>query len=76
MFKQRIERTKIWEIDYTDYKGERNKHKVLLKRITFEQYHPDPSFVSYPQFILWAFDTEKKLIQGYAMKDIHSIEQL
>ncbi len=59
-------------IDYTNYKGERRKRIVVPKLIEFrETPHHKPA-----QWVMQALDLEKNAMRTYAMKDIHSWEQV
>jgi predicted DNA-binding transcriptional regulator YafY len=55
-------------IDYTNWKGERRERRIQPYSIDFcaEPMHPEP------QWVLYAFDLEKKEYRSFAMKDIHS----
>jgi predicted DNA-binding transcriptional regulator YafY len=57
-------------IDYTNYRGERARRRVLPNRLWFgaADWHPEP------QWILDAWDIEKGVIRSFAMRDIHSWE--
>lgn len=60
----------IVTIDYTNYKGERRKRRIMPMDIEFRvtPHHTTP------QWILHAWDIEKDARRSYAMKDIHSWE--
>ena len=59
-------------IDYTNYKGERRRRKITPKNIAFKstEYHPQT------QWVLHAYDEDKKDFRDFAMTNIHSWEQL
>ena len=59
-------------IDYTNYKGERERRTVTPKNIAFKstEFHPQT------QWILHAYDEDKKEFRDFAMANIHSWEQL
>lgn len=57
-------------IDYTNYKGERRKRRVIPLEIEFRET-PDHKPA---QWILQAYDVEKGARRSFAMKDIHSWE--
>lgn len=57
-------------IDYTNYKGERRKRKIMPMDIEFRATPDHPT----PQWILHAWDIEKDARRSFAMKDIHSWE--
>ena len=55
-------------IDYTNWKGERSLRKVTPKIFYWgsTNYHPEP------QWLMNAFDEEKKQDRMFALRDIHS----
>jgi predicted DNA-binding transcriptional regulator YafY len=55
-------------IDYTNYRGERALRKIIPNNLFFgiSAYHPES------QWLLEAWDIEKKASRTFAMKDIHS----
>jgi len=57
-------------IDYTNYRGERARRRILPNRLWFgaAEWHPEP------QWILDAWDIEKGAIRSFAMRDVHSWE--
>jgi predicted DNA-binding transcriptional regulator YafY len=57
-------------IDYTNYRGERARRRILPNRLWFgaADWHPEP------QWILDAWDIQKGAIRSFAMRDIHSWE--
>ena len=57
-------------IDYTNYRGERSRRRILPNRLWFgaADWHPEA------QWILDAWDVEKGVIRSFAMRDIHSWE--
>jgi predicted DNA-binding transcriptional regulator YafY len=58
------------DIDYTNWKGERRVRRIIPKPEQFffgvTEYHKEP------QWLLKAFDVEKKAERTFAMRDIHS----
>jgi hypothetical protein len=50
---------------YTNYRGQLSRRKAVPLRIAFEStdWHPEP------QWILHAFDMDKKAERGFALKD-------
>lgn len=54
--------------DYTNYKNERGTRTIVPRRIFFgkTEFHPEP------QWLLEAYDWDKKADRTFAMKDIHS----
>jgi hypothetical protein len=58
----------IVEIDYTNYRGERAKRRVIPIRVYFSatEWHPEE------QWLLAAWDIEKQADRSFALKDIHS----
>lgn len=59
----------IVTIDYTNYKGERKLRHVVPRYISWARggYHPD-------QWVMEAWDIDKRAYRSFAMKDIHSWE--
>ena len=57
---------KVISIVYTNYRGEMGIRHILPKAIRFAStdWHPEP------QWLLEAFDLEKKADRSFAMKDI------
>ena len=55
-------------IDYTNYRGERSSRRIRPIRIYFSssEWHPGP------QWLLDAYDEERRAQRSFAMKDIHS----
>lgn len=56
------------EIDYTNYRGERRKRRVIPRCIEWENSERHTQM----QWVLRALDVEKGEARGFAMKDIHS----
>jgi predicted DNA-binding transcriptional regulator YafY len=58
----------IVEIDYTNWRGQRSKRKIIPMSISFEnnEWHPDT------QWLLEATDVEKGEIRTFALANIHS----
>lgn len=56
------------EIDYTNWRGERSVRRVVPERIqwTANKWHREL------QWLLRAWDEEKRDFRDFAMKDIHS----
>lgn len=59
-------------IDYTNHKGERALRVINPISIQFGEttWHPEP------QFLLEAYDHEKNSHRTFALKDIHSWEEI
>ncbi len=59
---------KIVEIDYTNWRGERSKRRIVPLTIRFEsnEWHPEA------QWICEAIDCDRGDTRSFAMKDIHS----
>lgn len=57
----------VW-IDYTNYRGERAVRRVVPWEIIWgaNEWHPEP------QWLLRAYDPEKKAPREFAMKSIHN----
>jgi hypothetical protein len=55
------------QIDYTNWKGERAKRRIIPKQFWFgsNEWHPEP------QWLLDAYDTEKEVSRTFAMNGIH-----
>lgn len=55
-------------IDYTNHRGERSERRILPSAIRYAEaeWHPGE------QWLMDAFDLEKKADRTFAMKDIHS----
>lgn len=64
-----LEKDKYIDIDYTNWRSVRSVRKILPIRLYFAKtdYHPDP------QWLLEAFDPEKKESRSFALKMIHQI---
>lgn len=64
-----LEFRKAVTIDYTNYRGERGLRLVIPAEIWFgkTEYHP------LEQWLLKAFDVEKKADRDFALGDIHSL---
>lgn len=62
-----VDQKQLVEIDYTNWKGERQRRKILPLNIYFgsTSYHPEP------QWLLSAVDVEKKETRTFAMRAIH-----
>ena len=58
----------IVEIDYTNWRGERSKRRIVPMRLTWEnnEWHPET------QWLLEALDVEKKEMRTFAFTNIHS----
>ena len=56
-------------IDYTNYKGERAKRKIMVRDITWgtTEWHPEPGF------LLHAVDLRRNELRSFSMKMIHNI---
>jgi predicted DNA-binding transcriptional regulator YafY len=56
------------DIDYTNHRGERGIRRIVPLGIEFgaNEWHPEP------QWLLRAFDADKKAVRLFAMKDIQS----
>lgn len=54
-------------LDYTNYKGERKTYHIIPDKLLFisNKWHPEP------QWLLKAWDLNKKDTRFFAMKDIH-----
>ncbi len=63
-----MEVEKIVKILYTNYKRETAKREIIPDKIWFGKtdWHPEP------QWLLDAYDINKKALRTFAMKDIHS----
>lgn len=63
-----LDENKSVMIAYTNYRGEAAVRQILPKKIYFgsNQWHSDP------QWILVAYDLDKKADRHFAMADIHS----
>ena len=61
------------EIDYTNYRGERSVRTIQPIRIFFgrDQWH-----ITADQWLLEAYESEKKNIRYFAMNGIHSWRQV
>ena len=59
-------------IDYTNYKGERRRRTITPKNIAFKSTECHPQ----TQWVLHAYDEDKKDFRDFAMANIHSWEQL
>ena len=59
--------TLLVKIDYTNYKGERSWRTISPDTLSFSTntWHP------VRQWLLRAWDVEKKAVREFAMKDIH-----
>jgi predicted DNA-binding transcriptional regulator YafY len=57
--------SKVMVFQYTNYKGEKSLRRAIPKRIRFEGtvWHPEP------QWILYAYDIDKKAERGFALQD-------
>jgi hypothetical protein len=57
----------VW-IDYTNWRGQRSRRRIMPIRIEFgsTEYHPEP------QWFVVAIDIEKTDERKFSMKDIHS----
>ena len=55
-------------IDYTNYRGERGLRRIIPDQISFgsNEWHPEP------QWLMLAYDCEKKAERLFAVRDIHS----
>lgn len=55
-------------IDYTNWRGERSERRIRPYSIVYSstEWHPEP------QWILLAWDVERMVDRGFAMKDIHA----
>lgn len=55
-------------IDYTNYKGRRYVRRILPLQLLFQStpHHPEP------QWLVKAYDYEKRAKRSFALKDIHS----
>lgn len=55
-------------IDYTNWRGVRSQRRIQPRVLHWGQseYHPEP------QFLLRAWDVEKRAMREFAMKDIHA----
>lgn len=55
-------------IDYTNHRGERSERRVMPLRWEFQstEWHATA------QWVMWAFDTDKLEMRGFAMCHIHS----
>jgi hypothetical protein len=64
-----LDKEKYIQIDYTNWRNIRSIRKILPIRIYFAatDFHPDP------QWLLEAFDSEKKENKSFALKMIHQI---
>ena len=61
--------SRLVEIDYTNYRGERNVRVVEPRSWYYgtSQFHPGE-----PQWMMIAFDVEKRQERHFAMRDVHS----
>lgn len=57
-------------IDYTNYRGERSIRII----VPLEFFHGSNEFHPEPQWLLRAFDMEKKVERTFAMRDIHAFD--
>lgn len=55
-------------IDYTNYRGERGKRVIVPHNI----WHGTTDYHPVPQWLMTAWDIEKKALRVFAMCDIHS----
>lgn len=58
-------------IDYTNHRGERMKRLVEPVRLHWgaTEWHPEP------QFFLRAYDSQKRALRDFAVKNIHGVER-
>ena len=63
-----VEKLRLVEIDYTNYRGVREKRIVLPLVIEFmsSEWHPKP------QWCLRAYCTQREAVRTFAMESIHS----
>ncbi len=61
-----LKKEELVNIVYTNYRGETSVRKIIPKRIWFGSTDWHPDF----QWLLDAFDVEKKADRSFAMKDI------
>jgi len=56
------------QIDYTNYKNEREIRTVLPIKIEFgsNEWHPDP------QWLMLAYDFERRALRTFSLRGIHS----
>lgn len=61
---------RVANIDYTNYRGERGLRSIVPMFTSFgsTEFHPEP------QWLLQAFDVEKRAERTFAMRDIHSFD--
>lgn len=66
-----IEPTRVVSFDYVNFRGERSRRNVspISLRFGANEYHPEP------QFLLWAFDRDKKEFREFSVKDITNVLQ-
>lgn len=57
--------SKVVVFHYTNYKGENALRRAIPRRVAFEStaWHPEP------QWILYAYDIDKRAERGFALKD-------
>jgi len=63
--------SEIVVIDYTNWKGNRRKRRIIPARIEFTRNEYHPEF----QYLLIAWDLDEQAYRYFAMKDVHSWEQ-
>ncbi len=58
----------VVEIDYTNWRGERSKRRIVPMRLLWEnsEWHPET------QWVLYALDVEKQEGRSFALASIHS----
>lgn len=58
----------VVEIDYTNWRGERSKRRIVPMRLSWEnnEWHPET------QWILHALDMDKREGRDFALASIHS----
>lgn len=66
---EKIDDEKIINLIYTNYKGETNNRKIIPNKIWFgsTDWHPKK------QWLLDAYDIDKKANRSFAMKDIKTL---
>lgn len=66
-----ITAAKTYDIDVTNYKGERHTRHIRADIVVFgtTEHHPEE------QFLLAAWDIDRNVYRHFAMKNIHSMKE-
>lgn len=68
---QTIEPGRTYDIDYTNYRGERGRKRIRVLRVDFgrNEYHPTPGI------LVVAVDLERDVERTYAASGLHDIAE-